>query len=615
MKSLFREKKNNKELVTIIFSSLCILFSLTAKWEIIPEIGLSSSFADCVSRLAHAFFFSTFSDLFIFLGIIVLIKQIKKVNDCDDRKTLIVSGLLALTYIISISFMKYSSMQLINNDLFQFFYSLLLWLGATFLIFYLIRYGSYIVSTYRIIEEPSEQKKSTFFANHTFLVSFILIVLGWLFWLLCTFPGICNVDAIAQLIQYFSGDLSKWTTHHPPFSTFVMGSMVRLGQIVFKSADIGYFMYLFMQTIVGASIIAYGIVTLKETFKIKDSLLLLIVLFFAVVPFWGVYAALFEKSLFYSEFALLVTILILPVVKDRAISNKRMVALCLAGIFASLLRNNGIYAVVPTLIALIFYLKDKNKKRLISTLILVLLVFYGVNNILYSNLGIKKGSVAEALSVPFQQTAKYVRYYSDEITEDERAAIDAVLDYDSIGELYDYNISNPIKDTYKGDNSKLGGYLKVWFTMFFKHPGIYFSAFIDGSYGYIAPVNQSVEATTDFDYASTGLQMFGLTQQAHVKGVQISNAIRTLSLTMPIIKYLSMPGLYTWIMVLSLIAIIKRKRYEAVIMFIPAIINVLVCLASPLSTSMRYSQPTVAAVPFLSALAIYYIQSNVEEHP
>ena len=43
----------------------------------------------------------------------------------------------------------------------------------------------------------------------------------------------------------------------------------------------------------------------------------------------------------------------------------------------------------------------------------------------------------EALSVCFQQTARYVKYHGDEVTQEEEEAIKKVLNYKDIGNLYD----------------------------------------------------------------------------------------------------------------------------------------------------------------------------------
>ena len=49
---------------------------------------------------------------------------------------------------------------------------------------------------------------------------------------------------------------------------------------------------------------------------------------------------------------------------------------------------------------------------------------------MYSN--INEGSIKEALSIPFMQTARYVVAYDSEVTEEERNAINNVLEYDTL---------------------------------------------------------------------------------------------------------------------------------------------------------------------------------------
>ena len=58
-------------------------------------------------------------------------------------------------------------------------------------------------------------------------------------------------------------------------------------------------------------------------------------------------------------------------------------------------------------------------------------------------------------SVPFQQTARYVKEHSEEITTEEAEAIRGILDFDHLAELYNPEISDAVKWTYKdkADNS------------------------------------------------------------------------------------------------------------------------------------------------------------------
>lgn len=61
---------------------------------------------------------------------------------------------------------------------------------------------------------------------------------------------------------------------------------------------------------------------------------------------------------------------------------------------------------------------------------------------------IEPGSIREALSLPFQQTARYALEYGNEITEEEAAVISNILDYEHLAENYNPRISDPVKRTF-----------------------------------------------------------------------------------------------------------------------------------------------------------------------
>lgn len=46
--------------------------------------------------------------------------------------------------------------------------------------------------------------------------------------------------------------------------------------------------------------------------------------------------------------------------------------------------------------------------------------------------GVKPGGKQEMLSIPFQQTARYVKYYGNDVSTEEEKVIRKVLDYDTI---------------------------------------------------------------------------------------------------------------------------------------------------------------------------------------
>lgn len=110
-----------------------------------------------------------------------------------------------------------------------------------------------------------------------------------------------------------------------------------------------------------------------------------------------------------------------------------------------LLRNNAVYELLPFMILLTFCIPRGVRKRMACAVCAAMLVYGAAVHGLYPALGFKKGSEREMLSIPFQQTARYVAYVGDDVTEYEREVIGSVLDYDTLAESYSYACSDPVK--------------------------------------------------------------------------------------------------------------------------------------------------------------------------
>ena len=85
------------------------------------------------------------------------------------------------------------------------------------------------------------------------------------------------------------------------------------------------------------------------------------------------------------------------------------------------------------------------------------------------------------MALPFQQTARYLQFYRQELSQEEKAAIEGVLaNVDVVAASYDPDISDPVKALYQRDSGpgRLAQYFKVWFTCFLKHPSVYAEAFL-----------------------------------------------------------------------------------------------------------------------------------------
>jgi len=619
--------------VTFLLSCV-VVFTLHCRFEISGGGFPDSALLNSLNKLYNSFTPVDFADLVVLFAVWKLFDHVFSRENWIDQGTGVLALLLSVLLVTCISFKKFNSPVFILGSGFQWALSMFCICGFWMIIYLTIRSLYFLLEGEGTVKggdavasgnAASEMKKAvtgaksykagtggaksgtgiSFCRKHFLLLGFLVILLGWLPWILMNYPGTSCPDGNLQLKQ-FLGD-ADWAGGHPPLSTLIMGALFSLGRFL-VDANFGFFLYCFFQTCVGAWIFAYSMKKLLDL-GISVRWCGVGILFFAFSPFWGTYAQWFEKDLLYAEVTALQAVFLLEVIRKKSCGMKDSVMLAVFSILASLLRNNGIYAVVPALVLLAVWLKKQDRKRVLWTLLATVLVYGGITEgLYYSVLDMAKPSPAEAFSIPFQQTARYVVYYGDELTEYEREVIDRVL---SVEGMASYNpvISDPVKYFYRG--AELGEYFRVWFRMFWKHPGCYVSAFINKGYGYLAPVSQNIEAWIglDGDYYPYDHEL-GI---HHVFDPELSNIlvqIWHLSMTLPLFKYLCTPGMYTWIVLVLALLLWKRQKFGALILFVPSMMNVLVCLASPLASAIRYELPTVAAVPLLIGWTYYSLHGK-----
>lgn len=126
----------------------------------------------------------------------------------------------------------------------------------------------------------------------------------------------------------------------------------------------------------------------------------------------------------------------------------------------------------------------KWKSILVAFLIPVVLIL-GYQRVLLPACGVEDNGPKEALSIPFQQTARYVRDYGAEVTAEEAEIIGKVLDYENLAELYDPITSDPVKYTYHAETTgELLDYFRVWAIQLVKHPANAVEATMNNAYGW-----------------------------------------------------------------------------------------------------------------------------------
>jgi len=284
-----------------------------------------------------------------------------------------------------------------------------------------------------------------------------------------------------------------------------------------------------------------------------------------------------------------------------------MVILFLVGMMVCLSRNNGVYIVIPSMVCLTLYVQ-KERSRYVILLICLMVCYQGLEGYVAPQLGVEKGSVKEVLSIPFQQTARYIKEYPEEVTLKEKKAINDILSYDGIKENYNPEISDFVKNTFReGSEDKLDEYFKVWFEMFLKHPMVYIEATLNNTFSYYYPFyNEKVLGDYQF-YIKGAPVATGYFDIHYITPVKIRTVLAEYAQIwkkVPGFSQLVDPGFYTWILLLLAGYLIYRKRTRDILLLIGPAINILICIASPVNGLLRYALPLMACTPLLIYLTV-----------
>lgn len=467
-----------------------------------------------------------------------------------------------------------------------------------------------------VLTEKSPLSRTTskllnFYASHTFTASFLLIFLCWLPCLVSYYPGTMVTDTKIQLMQPLG--LFRQSQHHPFVSTFLVSSFFKLG-IFLKDENLGAFLYILFQTFLSAGIFALCIRKIRQL-GLRPAFQVCSLVFFALFPVSGFIIIWGVKDILYSSIFTLFVLQTVSLISDAGhIKTGRIAGYAITLLLVSLLRNNGIYAALPTAAAAAFFaLQGTERLKTASAVLTTLFVFLFLTKSLFPALGYPPGSKKEMLTIPFQQTARYVKEYGNELTDEEKRVIRNVLGLEKLAEFYRSHISDPVKATYRlhnrsYENKALGEYFAQWLKMFFKHPGVYIKATMAHSYRYYA---FTPSAPSFFmSRLETYDPVFNFSLSPEGEGTRtILDELYSRLWMLFFVYFLYVGAFYTWAgLLLGLYSLTNGPRKKFVLL-LPVLTGMLACIASPVNGMFRYYLPVIESFPLILA----YIASGAEQ--
>jgi hypothetical protein len=464
---------------------------------------------------------------------------------------------------------------------------------------------------------------STCLTRRPFVFCFLVILLAWSPYIYVFYPSILSPDPVNQLRMFFNSETNLassvqlldpnvlMTNHHPYFHTWLMGTLLNFGGSL-GSDNLGLFFHSALQILILAAAFSFSIYYLR-TLGMSSFYLGFMLLIYAFVPAFPFYVMMAVKDVFFSAFLIFFVVfihrLLICSYSSLPLGRWWWTLGFVSALFFCLFRHNGIYVLVPTFVLLILFLRGN--RLIVMFLFTLLLGFHSYwNSTLLPGWKVSPTSPREMLSLPFQQTARFVRDSGYPLNQYQKLTIDRVLGYSTLASRYKSHLADPVKNRFKRHSSSqdLKNYFSIWWYCFKKRPDIYFQTLLAGTYGYYYPPKAKwyFHSAGPKDYARA-LKPFGVKYSFN----RHSTIRYSLTFFGKMYPYIPILGMYInvasalWALLIMAFFYISKGSYRHLLLLFPFFMVSAICFVSPSNTYFRYSMPITFALPLLLGLLFH----------
>lgn len=303
----------------------------------------------------------------------------------------------------------------------------------------------------------------------------VVLLLCWLPAWFSLFPGAFSYDAFAEWEQVRDGAL---TAHHPLLHVIWLGGLVEGLHGLTGSYNTGIAVYTFIQMLLLAGIFAYTLHFLKE-FEMPAVIQWAALLFYGLSPVIQLFAICATKDVIFSGVQLIFLLDILRVCcRGEEFSRKNWTFLGINAFFTMILRNNGLYIVLGTLVIMLAMLK-KYRKELACILLGLGMAYSIFTGPVYGLLHVTAGGIEEMLSVPIQQMARAHKYDYESLDQEDLEIVYEVLPKEYLDD-YRATVSDFVKKGFNREafSARKGETFKIWLKWGKEHPLTYVNSFL-----------------------------------------------------------------------------------------------------------------------------------------
>ena len=585
-----------KQKIKMLLQGFLVAFALTSEFHMPLQMAAYESKLDYVIASIYELL-GEYNFQFILMWIVgtTFFYFFREKAKPKKNTSILLAAFFALCLVFGNSYFKTNTSVYVLGSVVNFIKSIFAFAGYYCLIYVLIALVFDMFEKKTFVDDTTH-----FFSKKAFLKTFLILTVVYGIVILISYPGTLCWDVIGQIEQVTKE--TGYSTHHPLAHTLLVGGLVKFGQVAFGSYEVGLFLYMLVQMLLLVIALSSTVSVLAGR-GMKFGYFLTLVLLYVITPLYTNIVSVAIKDVPYSAFLVGYVIYYVKLLEQPSkIQDKAFLCkFILLQIGVVLSRNNGLPLVVLCgIVAFIYFYKKYSWKEKLAYLFSAFLLSVAISKLILflfmEVTGAVKGSSAEMLSIPFQQTARYLQLYQNEISEEEKEAIEKVLgDVSVVATKYNPEISDDVKALFQKDatTKEILNYMVAWAKGFMKHPGVYFEAFFIHVYGWFTPstTNAIRYETTYTEIAQTGL--FPNAQKLLLFVYRFANRISFLGLLENI-------GAFVWGLFFFTFYQRKKKNKCFVYATLPLYVSLLICMASPCFIyHPRYAMPIIFSLPFL----------------
>ncbi len=428
-----------------------------------------------------------------------------------------------------------------------------------------------------------------------FLLATIIIFICWLPYFIIYYPGLFTGDSISELTQIIN-NFTNLSDHHTVIHILLSAIPFKIGMHLFNNINIAASLIIICQMMIMATIFG-SVISFLYKRGVSKKILLLILLYFAIVPIHAFYSITMWKDIIFSGCVLLLTMELIKLLEKKQITYRNSYSFIIVSVLTIFFRNNAIYMYLLLTIISIFIFK-KQRKVILSMFLIIFLIYGIVKGPIFNYFGIKKSKSTEYIAIPLQQVGR-MAYKNVTFTKNEKKLINEVIPLETLKKVYNAEIVDSIKfdksfkiEAFEKQKTK---YLNMWISLCLKHFDIATEAYLISTLGYWYPNIDYWTVVPRIDKNNINLSDNSLVPS---KVKKLSDSLITKKI--PIYGFIWSIGLCIWIIIISIAMIIKSKNKKILYVFCPVIgIWLTMLVATPVFAEFRYIYCAYTCLPLL----------------